>query len=119
MRSSCWLGGYFNIPVWHFPVETVSAAREIEFFGMRYVVPTVVQWPGTIIAANVGGTVIPTAMSIYLLVRNKLWIEGAVALAIVTAVTHWLAEPVPGVGIAGAAVVCKGCARKGCAPRLH
>jgi uncharacterized membrane protein len=94
------LGSYFNIPVWHLPAETVSAAREIDFFGVRYVVPTVVQWPGTIIAVNVGGAVIPTLMSIYLLVRNMVWIEGAIATAIVTAVTHWLAEPVPGVGIA-------------------
>jgi uncharacterized membrane protein len=94
------LGSYFNIPVWHLPSETVSAAREIDFFGMRYVVPTVVQWPGTIVAANVGGAVIPTLMSVYLLVRNRLWIEGAVATAIVTAMTHWLAEPVRGIGIA-------------------
>ena len=43
---------------------------------------------------------IPTLMSIYLLVRNMVWIESAIATAIVTAVTHWLAEPVPGVGIA-------------------
>jgi uncharacterized membrane protein len=43
------LGSYFNMPVWHLPAETVSAAREIDFFGVRYVVPTVVQWPGTII----------------------------------------------------------------------
>jgi uncharacterized membrane protein len=93
-------GSYFNIPVWHLPAEAVSAAREIEFFGMRYVVPTVVQWPGTIIAVNVGGAVIPTAMSIYLLARNKLWIESAVGIACVTAVTHWLAQPVAGMGIA-------------------
>jgi uncharacterized membrane protein len=94
------IGSYFNIPIWHLPEETVSAGREIVFFGVHYMVPVVEQWPGTIIAVNVGGAVIPGIMSIYLLARNRLWVKGAVAVAAVAAVCHWLAHPVPGVGIA-------------------
>jgi uncharacterized membrane protein len=55
---------------------------------------------GTVITINVGGAVIPTIMSIYLLARRRLWVSGAIATAIVALVLHWLADPVPGVGIA-------------------
>jgi uncharacterized membrane protein len=72
----------------------------VDFFGMRYAVPVVVNWPGTVIAVNVGGAVIPTVMSIYLLIRHELWAKGLVGTAIVALVLHWLANPLPGVGIA-------------------
>jgi uncharacterized membrane protein len=39
-------------------------------------------------------------MSIYLLVKRELWVNGAVATAIVASVIHWMADPVPGLGIA-------------------
>jgi uncharacterized membrane protein len=74
--------------------------RVITFFGMRYVVPMVAEWPGTVIAVNVGGAVIPAAMSLYLLIRHRLWVRGILATACVAAVCHWLADPVPGLGIA-------------------
>jgi uncharacterized membrane protein len=67
---------------------------------MHYVVPVVVDWPGTVIAVNVGGALIPGLMSIYLLVKNRLWGVGLLATACVTALCHFLADPVPGVGIA-------------------
>jgi len=60
----------------------------------------VVEWPGTIIAVNVGGAVIPGLLSLYLLARNRLWGLGLIAIAGVTVVCHILAEPVPGLGIA-------------------
>ncbi len=94
------LGSYFNIPVWELPEQQVVSGQEIEFFGMRYALPVVEQWPGTLIAVNVGGAVIPTLMSIYLLVRNALWVQGALATAVVAAVCYWLSQPVPGLGIA-------------------
>jgi len=64
------------------------------------VIPVVVEWPGTIIAVNVGGAVIPGLLSLYLLARNRLWGLGLIAIAGVTVVCHILAEPVPGLGIA-------------------
>ena len=94
------IGSYFNIPVWRLSGEAVLSGRQIDFFGMRYVIPLVVQWPGTIIAVNIGGAVIPSFMSLYLLVKNRLWFEGVIATAAVAAVCHWLAYPVPGIGIA-------------------
>jgi uncharacterized membrane protein len=56
--------------------------------------------PGTVIAINVGGAVIPTIMSLYLLANRRLWGLGVIAIAIVAVVLHWLSDPVPGVGIA-------------------
>ncbi len=93
-------GSYFNIPIAQLPQEHVESAREVYFFGMRYVVPVVVQWPGTIIAVNIGGAVIPIAVSIYLLARYQLWARALIGVAVVAAACNWMAQPIPGVGIA-------------------
>ena len=93
-------GSYLNIPVARLPGQQIVSGQEIPFFGMRYVIPVVVNWPGTVIAVNVGGAVIPGLLSLYLLVRNRLWLRGVIATAIVTVVCHALAQPVPGLGIA-------------------
>ena len=94
------IGSYFNIPVAELPNEQMVSNRVIEYFGMQYSVPVVEDSAGTVIAVNVGGAVIPTLMSLYLLGKRRLWINGAIATAVVAIVLHWLANPVPGVGIA-------------------
>jgi uncharacterized membrane protein len=93
-------GSYLNIPMVRLAAQHVVSGREVAFFGMHYVIPVVVEWPGTIIAVNVGGAVIPGLLSFYLLVRNRLWVRGVLATAGVAVVCHILAEPVPGLGIA-------------------
>jgi uncharacterized membrane protein len=94
------VGSIFNIPVAELPPERVVSDQVIDFFGMRYAVPVVNHWAGTVIAVNVGGAVIPTLMSLYLLAKLNLWSKGLIAVAIVALVIHWLANPVPGLGIA-------------------
>jgi uncharacterized membrane protein len=94
------IGSYFNIPIATLPAEQVMSDRVVDFFGMQYAVPVVQNWPGTVIAVNVGGAVIPTAMSIYLLAKHELWSKGLIATAVVALIIHWLATPVAGVGIA-------------------
>lgn len=94
------LGSYVNIPVAELPPEQVHSGREIAFFGMRYVIPMVQEWPRTIIAVNVGGAIIPTLLSLYLLVKNRLYGRGLLGIAIVTIIVHLMAYPVKGVGIA-------------------
>lgn len=94
------VGSYFNVPVAQMAAERVLSGQEVDFFGMRYVIPVVVQWPGTVIAVNIGGAVIPSIMSVYLLFKNRLWIQGVIATAGVALVCHWLAQPIPGLGIA-------------------
>jgi uncharacterized membrane protein len=94
------IGSYFNIPIAELPAEHVMSNQVIDFFGMQYAVPVVQRWPGTVIAVNVGGAVIPTAMSLYLLSKFDLWAKGAIAIVAVAIIIHWLANPVPGLGIA-------------------
>src|SRR5216684_6711585 len=94
------IGSYFNIPIAELPDQQVMSGREITYFGMHYIVPVVVDWPGTVIAINIGGALIPGLMSLYLLIKYRLWGVGLAATACVAAVCHYLADPVPGVGIA-------------------
>jgi uncharacterized membrane protein len=72
----------------------------IHFFGMQYRVPVVTHLAGTVVAVNVGGAVIPTLMSIYLLLKRELWVKGLAATVVVALVIHRMANPVPGLGIA-------------------
>lgn len=97
---SSYLGSYINIPVAQLPPEQLVSPRIIDFFGMQYMVPAVVERPGTVIAVNFGGAVIPVILSIYLIVRNKLYSNSILAVGIVTAAVHLMAYPVPGIGIA-------------------
>jgi uncharacterized membrane protein len=94
------IGSYFNIPITILPGHTVRSGEVVDFYGMRYVVPLVTQYPGTVLAVNVGGAVIPTLMSAYLVVRYQLWLKAAIAVAVIAAIIHAAATPVPGVGIA-------------------
>src|SRR5580698_1000931 len=46
------VGSVFNIPIAELPPERVMSDQVIDFFGMRYAVPVVSQWSGTVIAVN-------------------------------------------------------------------
>jgi uncharacterized membrane protein len=50
--------------------------------------------------ASIGGALIPIAVSLYLLAKHRLWLLSALGVAIVAAVCHLVARPVPGLGIA-------------------
>jgi uncharacterized membrane protein len=93
------VGSYLNIPVARLPEAHVVARAFVDAFGMSYLVPQIVDWPGTIVAVNVGGALIPALLSIYLVISDRLYFEAAVATAIVAIVVHVLATPIPGVGI--------------------
>jgi uncharacterized membrane protein len=94
------IGSYFNIPITILPGSPVRSGQIVEFFGMRYIVPVAVSWPGTVLAVNVGGAVIPTLMSVYLLIRYQFWLRAALVTAAIAFVIHSMATPVPGIGIA-------------------
>jgi uncharacterized membrane protein len=94
------LGSYVNIPVAELPPEQVHSGGEISFFGMRYVIPMVQGWPRTIIAVNVGGAIIPTLLSLYLVAKNRLYGRSLLGVAVVAIIVHLMAYPVKGVGIA-------------------
>ncbi len=92
------VGSYFNIPLGELPGRHIVAGEEIAFFGVHYIVP-IMAGPGTIVAVNVGGALIPGFMSFYLLGLHRLWEKGTIATAVVAAFCHLIARPVPGFGI--------------------
>lgn len=94
------LGSYINVPVSYLPERELSTAAVVTFFGIPYVIPVVREWPGTLIAVNVGGAVIPALLSLYLLIKNHLYALGLIGVVIVALVCHAVARPVVGLGIA-------------------
>jgi len=94
------VGSYFNVPLTMLPGKVAHSGEVVDFYGMRYVVPLVTEWPGTVLAVNVGGAVIPTVMSVYLVLRYQLWVRATIAVVVIAFVIHMMATPVEGVGIA-------------------
>ena len=94
------LGSYVNIPIAYLPERSVSTASEVTFFAMRYVIPLVREWPATMLAVNLGGAVIPTLLSLYLIAKNRLFSLSLAGIALVAAACYFLAKPEPGLGIA-------------------
>jgi uncharacterized membrane protein len=94
------LGSYLNIPIFELPPEQVMSNSYVDFFGVRHIIPLVREWPGTVVAINIGGAVIPLVLSIYLTVKNRLYGPALLGVALVTVLVHFMAHPVRGVGIA-------------------
>jgi uncharacterized membrane protein len=94
------LGSYINLPLVRLPEERVVSREVVEIMGVPFLAPIAVDWPGTILAINVGGAVIPIMLSVYLLTHYRLWGPGLIAIAAVAFFVHQMATPVPGVGIA-------------------
>ncbi len=74
----------------------------VSFFGITYRIPRVeYSRPSTVIAINVGGALIPVAVSIYLLLKSPIPIIlfSLIGVFIVALISRLLARPVKGVGI--------------------
>jgi uncharacterized membrane protein len=95
-----WIGSWVNIPLARFPAED-SAMDEVvvRVFGQRHVMPQWSQPRQTVLAVNVGGAVVPTLLSLYLLTQALAPLRVVVATAAVTLLTYRWARPMPGVGI--------------------
>lgn len=93
------LGSHVNLPLYSVPVERIVAPHVVTRFGRSFVVPEVLEPRRTVVAVNVGGALIPVAVSLYLLVRWGLYLRMLAATAIVAGIVHSLATIVPGVGI--------------------
>jgi uncharacterized membrane protein len=94
------LGSFVNIPVADVFTEHVVPPEEVSFFGIRYFIPAAIDVQRTVIAVNLGGAVIPTLLSIYLVIKNRLYGRSVVGVVAVAVVVHLIAQPVRGVGIA-------------------
>jgi uncharacterized membrane protein len=94
------LGSGINIPIRR--LETPRRAPELDLlrfaFRFRFVEP--VRRSYTVLAVNLGGAVIPTLLSLYLIGRTEAQLRYALAVAAVAWIVHRAARPVPGFGIA-------------------
>ncbi len=93
------LGSHVNVPLYSLRVEHLIPPHTVWFFGLPYEVPEAVHEGRTLVAINVGGALIPALLSLYLLVRTRLWGRMLVGVIVVSLVVHSLASIVPGVGI--------------------
>lgn len=108
--AGIFLGGTINIPIKRVPREETIEVAPFRLFGLGQWVPHTVRRTYTVIAVNVGGCLIPSAIAVYELIRMSG--EGPAllgvaigAVAINTGVCYWLAQPVKGQGIAMPALV--------------
>jgi len=95
------LGSWVNIPIARLQSSHLHPAQVVTYFGVRYRVPARYHQGSTVLAVNLGGAVVPVLVVGYLLARQPQIIgAAAVGTLIVSAVIHWFARPIPGVGIA-------------------
>ena len=96
------LGSLVNIPIYRFENRETVGEQVVSYFGMRYRVPRTEQAQTTILAVNVGGALIPMALSGYLISQINFGASLPILLAVVTVVVNRLARPVPRYGHRGA-----------------
>ena len=102
------IGSVVNIKVAEFrSYGPVITQREVSFFGIRYVIPVMdFGERRTVLAVNLGGCVVPVAVSIYLIIRlislgeHVVLYKALVSIAVATLIFKLVARPVEGVGIA-------------------
>jgi len=104
-------GSYVNIKIKEKEVsQPVIILREVSFFGIRWQIPELGYGVRkTVIAVNVGGALIPTFFSLYLLLYSVpsyeqnltiAYLKILVAFIVVTLIVHAFARPIKGFGIA-------------------
>ncbi|MBT0158931.1 DUF1614 domain-containing protein [Candidatus Bathyarchaeota archaeon A05DMB-2] len=97
------VGSYINIPLLKIKTKVPVITDEfVTFFGVLYRIPKVEYGEAiTVIAVNVGGALVPIAVSIYLLYKTTaaVVLYSFISVAVVALVTHAVARPVKGVGI--------------------
>lgn len=106
------LGSAINIPL--LKIKTVAPIvreRYVSFFGIGYRIPqTEYGEATTLLAVNVGGALIPTMVSTYLLWKVPSYMAYAlIDVVVVALVTHLVARPVKGVGVVSPVLVSPPC----------
>jgi uncharacterized membrane protein len=102
------LGSSVNIPL-HTIKSRVRLVEmeEVQFFWIRYRIPNIaVKEASTLVAVNLGGAVIPTIVSFYLLRSHAEQLPYALlGVALTAVIVHLVARKVPGLGITTPAFV--------------
>jgi uncharacterized membrane protein len=100
--AGTFLGSYVNIPILRLKTSVPMVTEEfVSFFGVVYRIPEMEYGEAiTVVAVNVGGALIPTAVSFYLLWKApSVIVYSLIGVVIVAVITHVVARPVKGVGI--------------------
>jgi len=103
------VGSFINIPLFKLRT-TIPVLRDqyVSWFGVTFRIPQVEYGQTiTVVAINVGGALIPTAVSLYLLSKSSISmiILSLIGVLAVALITHTIARPVKGVGIATPAFI--------------
>ncbi len=93
------LGSLVNIPIYRIESQELMGEQVVSYFGMRFRVPRLEKTHYTILAVNVGGALIPLALSLYLISKIDFGIALPILLVVVSLVVNRLARPVRGMGI--------------------
>jgi len=96
------LGSSVNIPFHKVKsVNRILKLEEVRFFWITYRIPHFsMEEVSTIVAVNLGGALIPTAVSLYLIHSHPgQLIQVLLGIAITAVVVHLVAKKVPGLGI--------------------
>ncbi|VVB72162.1 Uncharacterised protein [uncultured archaeon] len=107
------LGSSINLPLTNMKCsEPVVTERYIRVFGISYRVPVMENVNcDTLLAINLGGAVIPTVISVALLLRFPASLSYAlIAIAFVALITNRVAKPIKGLGIVTPALLPPLCA---------
>lgn len=102
------VGSNVNIPITTIETQTpIENQKYVKAFGISYRVPFKQTFrTKTTVAANIGGAIIPTMVSIYLLsIFPEAFTYCVSATIFVTIVTKLVARPVKGVGIVSPALI--------------
>jgi uncharacterized membrane protein len=92
-------GSAVNLPVGRIHGKPQRTVQQIRIFGRRYRIPVERPASTTTLAVNLGGALLPTGVSVFLLIHDSIWWQAAIGVAFVAAIVHLVARPVEGVGI--------------------
>jgi uncharacterized membrane protein len=96
------VGSSVNIPFHRIrSVNRILKLEEVRFFWITYRIPHFsMEEVSTIVAINLGGAIIPTLVSLYLLdAHPQLLVQALLGIIITAIVVHFVARKVPGLGI--------------------
>ncbi|MGO8761361.1 MAG: DUF1614 domain-containing protein [Desulfobaccales bacterium] len=93
------VGSLVNIPIHTFENRQLVGEQVVSYFGMRFRVPRQERAQASILAVNVGGALIPLALSVYLISQINFGVSLPILLVVETVVVNRLARPVRGMGI--------------------
>jgi uncharacterized membrane protein len=97
------IGALVNIPLWRIKSsEPLVELEEVQFFWITYRIPRIsTKEVSTLVAVNLGGAVIPTLVSVYVLSTHPQVLPNALlGILLTSTVVHMAARKVPGLGIA-------------------